>query len=875
MTIVPRISHRFDPARSSRRLLAFALAAAIGTGTATADRFSPPRILAGGTPLPGDAVPADLDGDGDLDLVVCASAQIGNPNLSSRILWFENLGGSFGFPRFVVSEHLGPHHVAAGDLDGDGDVDLAAGTGTTGLLAWYENTGGGRGFTRHEFAGTSRDPEAIRIADLDGDGDGDLLVAAGTYDLVAWHENLDGAGTFGPEQAIVAGIAYPTTVDAADLDGDGDLDVLTASQWDHEILWYENVDGQGAFGPGKFVATFARKPRSVIAADLDGDGDLDVCAAHGYQSSWCKNLDGQGTFGNVLLVDSVSGSDAMEIGAEDLDGDGDRDLVVAWRGGDAVVWHENTNGVGGFGARQVITTAIDAPFGVTTADLDGDGDLEVVSVASGSDEVAWYENLDGTPAFGPPIPVVAPLQGPVAVSTADVDGDGDLDVLTASDGDDRVTWYENVDGFAAPPTAHLISDTQNGPQAVVTPDIDGDGDLDVLVASRLDHTLAWHENGDGSGGFGAARIISSAATDVRDAVAADLDGDGDPDVLAACGSVDRVAWFRNDDGLGTFGAARLLPITPDEPVVVRAADLDGDGDLDAIVAAYLDGAVGWCRNLDGLGTFGSWSPLASGWLGPTAVETADLDGDGDLDVLVSSEASATVLWFANLDGAGAFSTARIVTTEADGAADARAADLDGDGDLDIVSASKRDDEIAWYENVDGAGTFGAQQVITTCADRPWGVVAADLDGDGDEDVLSISRLDHMLALYRNGPAASVTFRNGGANPASYAALSLPVLDGTYTAEVDLTVTGHSLAMLAGFAAPASFALGGNTVLVDITHPAGELLGFPIATGPLATFSFGIPPDPAFGGGALSTQAIHVGGVFPYVLTNAQDLCIGY
>ena len=125
------------------------------------------------------------------------------------------------------------------------------------------------------------------------------------------------------------------------------------------------------------------------------------------------------------------------------------------------------------------------------------------------------------------------------------------------------------------------------------------------------------------------------------------------------------------------------------------------------------------------------------------------------------------------------------------------------------------------------------------------------------------------------PLATATLRNAGSNPASYTAVTLPELGGIYTGEVDLATTGHALAMLAAYYAPATFPLGGNMVLVDIAHPAGELLGFPIQSGSLATFSFGIPPDPGFGGMQVYTQAIHVGAVFPYVLSNAQDLNVGF
>jgi hypothetical protein len=83
--------------------------------------------------------------------------------------------------------------------------------------------------------------------------------------------------------------------------------------------------------------------------------------------------------------------------------------------------------------------------------------------------------------------------------------------------------------------------------------------------------------------------------------------------------------------------------------------------------------------------------------GPRSACAADLDGDGDLDVLSASENDNKIAWYAN-DGTGRFGPQQVITTEADGAESVYAADLDGDGDLDVLSASARDDKIAWYEN---------------------------------------------------------------------------------------------------------------------------------------------------------------------------------
>jgi hypothetical protein len=95
-----------------------------------------------------------------------------------------------------------------------------------------------------------------------------------------------------------------------------------------------------------------------------------------------------------------------------------------------------------------------------------------------------------------------------------------------------------------------------------------------------------------------------------------------------------------------------------------------------------------------------------------------------------------------------FGSQQVITTAADYANSVFATDLDGDGDQDVLSASVLDDKIAWYENL-GGGAFGSQQVITTAADGVYSVFATDLDGDGDQDVLSASYSDDKIAWYEN------------------------------------------------------------------------------------------------------------------------------
>jgi len=141
-------------------------------------------------------------------------------------------------------------------------------------------------------------------------------------------------------------------------------------------------------------------------------------------------------------------------------------------------------------------------------------------------------------------------------------------------------------------------------------------------------------------------------------------------------------------------------------------------------------------------------PIATDANGASWTFAADLDGDGDIDVLSASSLDDKIAWYENLGG-GTFGIQQIITTDASFAAGVFAADVDGDGDEDVVSASRDDNKIAWYENIDGAGTFGAQQVIATSAVGARSVVAADLDNDGDLDIAAASAGDDTVAWFEN------------------------------------------------------------------------------------------------------------------------------
>jgi hypothetical protein len=578
-------------------------------------------------------------------------------------------------------------------------------------------------------------PQEIYTADLDDDGDMDVLSASFDDDKIAWYEN-DGIGNFGIQQIISVAADGASSVYASDLDGDGDMDVLSASSEDNKIAWYEN-DGIGNFGIQQIISVAADGASSVYASDLDGDGDMDVLRASYYGIVWHEN-DGMGNFGAQTITSAYI---ATSVYASDLDGDGDLDVLLASANDNKIAWCEN-DGIGNFGAQQIISTNANDAQSVYASDLDGDGDIDVLSASSEDSKIAWYEN-DGIGNFSTQQIITTAAAAAQSVYTGDLDGDGDMDVLSASNNDSKIAWYKNngIGNFTAQP---IITNTAYGAQSVHASDLDGDGDIDVLSASEQDNKIAQYEN-NGMGNFGAQQIINTAIYVAYDVYASDLDGDGDKDALSVFFYDNKIVWYEND-GMGNFGAQQIITTNADGAESVYTSDLDGDGDMDVLSASREDSKIAWYEN-DGMGNFVGEQIITIAATGAQDVYASDLDGDGDMDVLSASYVDDKIAWYEN-DGMGNFGAQQIISTIANDARSVYASDLDGDGDMDVLSASFWDDKIAWYEN-DGMGNFGSQQIITTVADYAYSVYASDLDGDGDMDVLSASYGDDKIAWYEN------------------------------------------------------------------------------------------------------------------------------
>ena len=359
----------------------------------------------------------------------------------------------------------------------------------------------------------------------------------------------------------------------------------------------------------RLVSSDFRYAFALSAADLTGTGSLDLIATDADQGLYWFENDGEGNFARHIV--HLRTNELLERHAvADINGDGKPEIVcvdnlngcLLWFGFDGdprdpQSWHQHYITEGG----------LPGAYDVAIADFDGDGDLDVAG--SGwriSNQFAWFE-VRGGAWVKHMIDDDAPESR--AVCAVDVNGNGLVDVVgTVSEGGE-VVWYENPgDQLNVPWKKHVI-DTAPRPIHGHPADMDGDGDVDLVMALGFwlpkdadpsgTHQIVWYEN-DGSPDNGPWRkhVISEHFPNAFEAVAADLDGDGQTEVVAtAWGDDGRVAIFKHrGDPRGPWDM-QLLKDNWARPDMVIVADLDGDGRPDiAACAERGSNELRWWRN---------------------------------------------------------------------------------------------------------------------------------------------------------------------------------------------------------------------------------------------------------------------------------------
>jgi hypothetical protein len=392
---------------------------------------------------------------------------------------------------------------------------------------------------------------------------------------------------------------------------------------------------------------------SAYPADVDGDGDMDVVSAAHPDNFSGYSSDLRATSSVALVEESDSSKTTGESGwSTEREGADDLDESEDGQGPVAISWWENTSRSGTTWVEHVVDPNGRASMTAFPADVDGDGDVDIIGSEEDTKAVVWWENIARGSSWVRH--EVDRCRGEQLVYGADMDGDRDMDVVGATWLGGGITWWENANRRGTAWQKHVVDDAE-------------DADYSRTHCLRV----------------------------------ADMDGDGYSDIVASAGTNSGINWWQNPARGGDGWIRHYVVGSDGEVESVFPVDIDGDGDVDVIGSIRRRDGLTWWENVDRGGTEWTKHVIDSSYTSEQWVDAADMDNDGDLDIIGSAQRSNSVIWWENSTGGSADWVKHVLTNDFDNSFGAYAADMDGDGDLDMLAVAHSGQEIAWFENEPG------------------------------------------------------------------------------------------------------------------------------------------------------------------------------
>lgn len=633
-------------------------------------------------------------------------------------------------------------------MDGDGDLDGVVSSRFDGRIVWYENNGNSDFVDYHILMETEDANRHIVVADFGNNGLADIVIGKNPLgDPATRLMRNTGSGFILSEIQMPLEFSWIERLESNDLDMDGIPDLILFDRPTQKACWFRSL-GNGLFAEPIVIET----PQGTTVNsfhDINGDGSMDVFIHNSLQRRFfCMINDGTGQF---ILTDSIPFDLVNKIhGVADVDGDGDLDIVsdlFVMAVHSALVWLEN-DGTGQYVAYHQLT-----PEGpeigwspVRILDIDGEPGVEIVAsmpvrtYTVGSDHMFTVQSLSG---FADQLGVFE-----------DFNGDGlpdlctGLHVLVNNGSGGNWTDVRAMDNPSHVKDFELV-------------DVNKDGLADIVASSSFSQLEVLPYLGDGS--YARRSTVISQPASVYHVMPVDYNNDGLVDIAFT-------GWMSGDFNLATnpfdsgFWPREVLATEQQSGQIISSAigDFDGDGDLDLITVpiSVAGNEIVLHRN-QGNGTYAeeAIAPTQEGYLSGNMI-VFDLDGDGDLDVALAEngEESFTggITVFIN-DGSGHFNVIDLSDHTTAHSTQLSAADFDDDGDMDILFNNSLPGIIAIYEHEDG--NFIRHVIDEPTHYAPYASHAMDVDKDGLVDVIGFSQ--HGGAILNGQHSGIYWYRNLG------------------------------------------------------------------------------------------------------------------
>ncbi|MFH0880818.1 MAG: FG-GAP-like repeat-containing protein [Lentisphaerota bacterium] len=735
--------------------------------TTAAAELNFPRVVLDDSYIAYERDVGDIDGDGLSDVAATGDG-------GSTIEWFhapdwtrQTLYTLTGTYRYTRADDF-----KVADIDSDGDLDLVVRLGAgpsdegEGRAAWIENLGSGTGWVTRIIGTSPSYVKDIAVGDLDRDDRPDIVLREDSQTQI-WLQEINGWTEVTLSHAAHEGM------ELGDLDMDGDVDVVLNGFWFttpnspadcRSAAHYTNrtIDTQWFTQTGDWTANSCK----VAVGDIDGDGSNDVVFSQseraGHPVTWYKQAGAAWTAHIVTNVDY-----AHNLQAYDADLDGDIDILTGGMTQSSQKGLQLLLNAGGGTAWTPFIIQTDGSYSAELGDIDNDGDLDIAGIVNWNSAPSYiYRNNSGGPPsldFWRYIQVSASHVRTFGLDFIDADGDDDLDIASGPylylnpGGNMTSTWSQ----IEAAPGRHLF----------MAMEVDGDSFADALALednagqNRID--LYWHEAGS-TQATNWEQVVrfgdvprSDHAEGFQGSRLAQIENGGPSEVVIS--SLQGIYYFNLPVHPATGSWPRVFVAANDSDEGIGVMDLDGDLDLDITFTSGGSKQVKWARN-PGNGT-GDWTVFTIGafseadW--PDRCAAADVNGDGRPDIVVTEENSgaspdAMACWWEQPASSptNAGWTRHLITTRYT-MNNLDAGDVDRDGDVDLVLAEHRGTKIISVFANDGLGVF-TEYPVGAGHENHLGGKLADLDGDGDLDLAGIAYDDFtQLHVWRNDSPSGI------------------------------------------------------------------------------------------------------------------------